>query len=184
MRSLGWLLTTLCCCGAAFAGEPDYQALLALARAAVRAEAQGKRPPPISKRSPPRPVFVTIESKGRVLGCRGSLECRAASLEEEVVLAARAAAKHDPRYRPVMPKDLADFRVTVTVVERMEPLDRIESLRPADGLVLESGNRTGVVLPWEGKDPEVRLQWAYKKAGLAAGTPCRLYRMEAERRRG
>jgi len=168
----------------AFAADPDQRSLISLARAAVRAEVEGKSLPPSPRRSPPRPVFVTIESRGLVLGCRGALECRCASLEEEVVLAARAAAKHDPRHRPLTPKDLADFQVTVTVIERQEPLDRVDSLRPEDGLVLECQGRIGVVLPWEGKDPQVRLKWAYRKAGVPDGTACRLYRLEAKRTRG
>jgi AMMECR1 domain-containing protein len=155
--------------------------LLRLARAAVTAEVEAKDSPRCEEHSPPEPVFVTIERKGRILGCRGSLECRSRSLEGEVLLAARAAAGHDPRYRPLTPKDLADFQVTVTIVHRLEPLDRVEALSPADGLVLRSGNRTGVVLPWEGKAPQVRLEWAYTKAGVHPGAPCALYRLIAER---
>ena len=172
----------------------DERGLIALARAAVVSEVTGKpvratgegRPvsaPRVIAKSPPKPVFVTIERKWQVLGCRGSLECRTRSLKEEVALAARAAC-HDPRHRPLTRRDLADFQVTVTVVERLESLDRIETLTPAEGLVLKSGRRTGVVLPWEGKDPKVRLKWAYKKAGVAQGAACRLYRMGAERIRG
>jgi len=166
------------------ASPPNTRALIALARAAVESEVRGGSPPHIAAKTPPRAVFVTIERKAKVLGCRGALECRTRSLEEEVVLAARAAASHDPRYRPLTQRDLADFLVTVTVVERLEPLDRIESLAPADGLVLKSGGRTGVVLPWEGKDPKVRLEWACKKAGVPVGAACELFRMEAERMRG
>lgn len=165
-------------------GLAGEQALLDLARAAVKAEVEGKRPPAPPQKSPVRPVFVTIEVKGKVVGCRGGLEPRTQSLEEEIVLAARAAAKHDPRHPPVNPKDLTDLQVTITVVERTEPLDRIESLPASDGLVLKSGSRVGVVLPWEGKDPKVRLAWARKKAGVPEGAAYRLYRLKAERFRG
>src|SRR5205823_454653 len=85
------------------------------------------------------------------------------------------------RYRPISRQDLSDLQVTVTIVHRLEPLDRVETLTPADGLVLRSGTRTGVVLPWEGKAPDVRLRWAYKKAGISPATPCTLYRLIAER---
>src|SRR3990172_2886988 len=71
------------------AGAPDEHALIELARAAVKAEVEGKDPPKIDHKSPTRPVFVTIERKGRVMGCRGGLECRTRSLEEEIVMAAR-----------------------------------------------------------------------------------------------
>ena len=110
--------------------------------------------------------------------------CRSRSLEEEIVLAARAAASHDPRYRPLAPRDLTDFLVTVTLVQQLRPLDRIETLTPNAGLVLKAGGRTGIVLPWEGKDPKTRLTWAYQKAGVSPGTPCTLYLMIADRFRG
>jgi hypothetical protein len=40
------------------------------------------------------------------------------------------------------------------------------------------------VLPFEGKDPKVRLTWAYRKAGVAENVACNLQRMFAERFRG
>lgn len=162
----------------------DSHALIALARSAVKAEVEGKVPPKPATKSPARPVFVTIEIEGRVAGCRGSLAARTGSLEEEVILAARAAAKHDPRYAPLSPKDIPRILVTVTVVNGTQPLDDVNSLTPADGLVLKSGAKVGVVLPWEGKDPKIRLGWAYRKAGVKPGTSVRLYKLKAERYRG
>ena len=167
--------------------DPSEQALISLARTAVRAEVEGRPLPLPAERSPSHPVFVTIERRGKVLGCRGDLEARAGSLQEEIVLAARAASSHDPRYRPLKHSDLDDFCVTVTILRRLIPLDgpaAAAALTPDDGLVLKSGDRTGVVLPWEGKSPGVRLEWAYRKAGVSPGTACRLYRMIAERFRG
>lgn len=162
----------------------EQDELVVLAKAAVRAEVTGQAPPAITNRSPAKPVFVTIERKGKVVGCRGGLETRSGSLQEEIVLAARAAAKHDPRYPPLTDKSLQDYQVTVTIVEHLDLIGSAESLRPADGLVLKAGTRIGVVLPWEGKDPVTRLQWAYKKAGVQPGAACQLQRMKAERFRG
>jgi AMMECR1 domain-containing protein len=164
--------------------EPSGTELIALARAAVRAEVAGSPIPRLPSRSAPTPVFLTIERKAQVLGCRGSLEPRARSLEEEIVLAARAAAAHDPRYRPLTPKDLEEFQVTVTLVRRLEPIESAAGLTPAEGLVLRSGSRVGVVLPWEGRDAGTRLKWAYRKAGVPEGASVRLYRLIAERFKG
>lgn len=161
----------------------DPPRLISLARSAVEAEVQGK-PTQTSGKTPPRPVFVTIEIDGQVRGCRGDLRTRAKSLEEEVVLAARSAAAHDPRYRPLTPKDLKRYLVTVTVVGRLEPLGTIAMLTPEEGLVLKAGSRTGIVLPWEGKDPATRLKWAYRKAGVAEGSAVSLQKLIAERFRG
>jgi AMMECR1 domain-containing protein len=104
----------------------------------------------------------------------------------EVVRAARSAATFDPRYRPLRPDDLRDFAVTVSVVERQTPLSMSElaTLSPEEGLVLQSGARFGIVLPFEGRDPRTRLGWAWKKAGVAPGSSCRLFRLQAQRFRG
>jgi len=163
-------------------------ALIAAARNAVRRavlDAKSVVSPAFMSPMSARGVFVTIERDGRVIGCRGTLRPRHADLLAETTAAATSAATSDPRYRPLTPGDLSRFLVTVTVVERLEPLDRTSALvlTPADGIALESGTRTGVVLPWEGRDPATRLRWAYKKAGVPDGSPCRLWRVVARRSR-
>lgn len=158
--------------------------LIPLARQAVEAEVRGQRPPAPDSNTPSQGVFVTIERQGKILGCRGSLTALEPSLEQETIRAARGAARHDPRYKPVQLQDLAGYLVTVTVVEGLQPIDGVDGLQPSEGLVLKSGDRSGVVLPWEGKDPKVRLIWAYRKAGVPNGAPVSLYRMIAERERG
>ena len=158
--------------------------LINLAKAAVISEVNHKTLPSYPKTIPAKAVFITIESNGKVIGCRGALKPRCSYLEEEVVLTARAAAGHDPRYKPLTPNALNDFKVTVTIVDELIPVDSVNLLSPSDGLVLKSGTKTGVVLPYEGKDPKVRLKWAYKKAGVDPDTSCKLLVMKAERFRG
>jgi AMMECR1 domain-containing protein len=162
----------------------DAARLIPLARQAVEAEVKGQQPPQPSTNTPSRGVFVTIEKDGKILGCRGSLTPLENSLEAEIIRAARGAAKHDPRYRPVGPKDLSGYLVTVTVVQDSRPIDNVDGLQPSEGLVLKCGDKTGVVLPWEGKDPNTRLEWAYKKAGVPRGSPVSLFKLIAERERG
>ena len=57
------------------------------------------------------------------------------------------------------------------------------TLRPEDGLVLRANGRTGIVLPWEGKDPHTRLRWAYMKAGVRQGTSAQIEILKAQRYR-
>ncbi|MBC8138380.1 MAG: AMMECR1 domain-containing protein [Fibrella sp.] len=170
--------------------SPQDAALLALAREAVRGAVTGSSPIALPVAAlgdlPSQGVFVTIERNGNVVGCRGTLQPRFANLRTEVQTAARSAATTDPRYRPLTPPDLSRFLVTVTVIERLEPIGRAEALTltSADGIALQAGNNTGVVLPYEGRDPATRLRWAYQKAGVPNNSSCRLWRVVARRFRG
>jgi len=158
--------------------------LIHLAREAVQAEVLGRPLPHPKSQTAVRAVFVTIERNGKILGCRGDLTPRTGSLEQEVILEARGASAHDPRYRPLTAADLDKFLVTVTVVSSVDMISSVDGLLPSDGLVLDSGGKKGIVLPWEGKDPNTRLVWAYRKAGVPGGRAATLYRLSATRSRG
>lgn len=157
---------------------------IALARQTVEACVFQKSLPSPTQKEPAKGVFVTIERDGTILGCRGTLKPRTRTLDEEIIAAATGASRFDPRYGPIRKEKLGKFLVTVTIVERLESCSNVDGLRPSEGLVLRSGSKTGVVLPWEGKDPKTRLSWAYKKAGVAPGTAVTLMKMVAERYRG
>jgi AMMECR1 domain-containing protein len=171
--------------GIAHASNYDEHRLLELARQSVVSEVRGTPLEHVQRGTlPVQPVFITIEVKGQIRGCRGSLTTRATSLEDEIRLAARAAAAHDPRYKPLTEQESRDFKLTVTIVERQDPISTEVGLQPAEGLALESGGRWGIVLPWEGKDPAVRLKWAYQKAGVPIGSAATMFRLVATRFRG
>lgn len=141
------------------------------------------RPLPIAtSKSPTKGVFVTIESNGKVLGCRGTLEPSESSLEQEIQKAAKSATLFDPRYNRVQ-VGKNPYAVTLTIVERMEAIGSVASLRPEEGLILRSSKGVGVVLPWEGKDPQTRLRWAYTKANTPRTSAVKLERLFAKRYR-
>ncbi len=178
------LLIALVGLAAGLQGSPasiDSAALIAIAKQAIRNEVLHIGTAGATGTLPPKGVFVTIERGGKVIGCRGALTARTQSLEQEVALAARSAAQHDPRYRPLTREDVKNFAVTVTIVDGLEQISNVDGLKPEDGLVVSSGDSKGVVLPWEGKDPHVRLDWAYKKAHAPEGSPAILYRLIARR---
>ena len=175
-----WVLPLLTGGGASEHGPT----LVAFAKQVVVATVKGEPMPKDEIDGMAKPVFVTIERGGKILGCRGTLRARTARLGDEIRTSAQSAAAHDPGYRPLEAKDLDGFLVTVTLVDRLEPMSGVAGLRPDDGLVLTAGGKQGIVLPWEGKDPQTRLRWAYQKAGVAIGSAARLERMIAERWRG
>lgn len=148
----------------------------------VEAHLSGAKAPISIPSAPSRGVFVTIEISGTVVGCRGSLEPLGATLAESIQRAALSASLHDPRYGRVKTNG-KPFAVTLTIVDRVEPIADVSSLKPDQGLALFAGDKVGVVLPYEGRDPNVRLQWAYRKAGVPIGTDVRLKRVLARRAR-
>ena len=182
--AIPFLLLSLCAFGAPDVDPVEQQRLLKIAHEAIEREVDGRPAQRFDHGSAAQAVFVTIERSGAVIGCRGDLTPRTSSLEEEVATAARSACAHDPRYRPLVGSDLKTLMVTVTIVHGQERIESVDGLSPSDGLVLVSNGRSGVVLPWEGKDPRTRLSWAYRKAGVSRGASASLFRLEAERFRG
>lgn len=124
--------------------------------------------------------FVTIEIRGKLRGCMGTLFPTQPNLIAELVQAAIVAC-HDKRFRPLKPNELHNLSISITVVRNLKPLDDISSLLPEHGLVVKRGDRFGIVLPYEGKDPFVRLEWAKRKVGLKEGEPFEVWRLEGLR---
>lgn len=155
-------------------GDLSLLQLARLARESVLRSLSGTYQPLASGTKKPTGAFVTIEKKGEVYGCRGYLESPHRSLEQTIDAAAHLAARKDPRYGPVLLQPNDSWRITVTVIDGLKPCRNIRSLRPEQGLVLTQGSRIGVVLPFEGKDPETRLKWAYSKAGATYKSSAKL----------
>lgn len=133
-------------------------------------------------------VFVTIKRGGALRGCLGTLENRR-GLAEEVLRCAADSATQDPRFTPMVPEELEDVRVELSV---LGPLEKIDPLPAAftigvHGLVIEQGARRGLLLPqvateW-GWTPEEFLAQTCVKAGLRADAWQRgatVYRFSAE----
>jgi len=175
----GWFAVWVC-----LAAGSEGEALVRYAHQVVSSVVRHAPAPASQNLGPAQAVFVTLEVDGVIRGCRGSLTVRSTSLAGEILDAARSAAQHDPRYRPLSARELERLRITVTLVERLEPIEWPSYLSPEHGLVLRAGSKVGVVLPWEGKDPEVRRLWAYRKAGVAVGSEGTLWRLIGQRFRG
>lgn len=120
--------------------------------------------------------FVTLNKKGALRGCIGTLQPYQA-LVSDVGEHARAAAFSDPRFPPVTFDELADIVISISVLGKPQVISfkdedhLIEQLRPAeDGLILQEGANRGTFLPsvWESlPQPRQFLQQLKRKAGLA-----------------
>lgn len=173
------------------------QQLFAVADASIRRGLDGSRyePPELAHVSDelrePAAVFVTLEVRGQLNGCIGSLE------PEEplgVAVARRAydAAFHDPRLPRLTWRDYEDLSIEISILTPMQPVDvaseeeLLAVVRPGvDGLLIEAGGRRGTFLPAVWDDvPSARafLAHLYAKAGLPGWVPgLRAWRYQAEK---
>lgn len=160
----------------------EQKYLLALARQSIKAHLQGKKPDftlggkysfPSNHRlfTARYAVFVTLDKWGTVRGCRGTLEPAQADVAHEVAHNAVGAAMGDRRFPPLRPGGIDHCRISITVMKELIPVKTVSGIPKSDGIVVRKEGRTGVVLPYEGSDPAVRLGWAYKKAGLPEPAP-------------
>ena len=132
-------------------------------------------PPELGER---RATFVTLESKGRLRGCIGSLEATR-PLAADVAHNAHAAASADPRFSPVEEGELDEIRIRVSVLSPPVPMpvrseaDLVSRLRPGvDGLILQDEDKRATYLPsvWKGiAEPERFVRELARKAGWDAG---------------
>lgn len=100
-----------------------------------------------------RASFVTLELKGKLRGCIGSLEA-SRPLAEDVVSNAFAAAFKDPRFTPLQESEIDILDVYISILSPAEPIDfsseqeLLNQIRPEiDGLIIEAAGRRGTFLP-------------------------------------
>ena len=124
----------------------------------------------------PRATFVTLKKKSALRGCIGVLE-PVRPLLLDVAHNAHAAAFQDPRFAPLLPEELRELVIEISVLSSPVPLavrDRaglLGALEPGrDGLILQEGIRRATFLPvvWESlPQPHEFLTHLMHKAGLA-----------------
>lgn len=121
--------------------------------------------------------FVTLNERGELRGCIGSLVARR-PLVEDVRGNARSAAFDDPRFPPLDASELPIVKIEVSVLSALESVpatseeELLSLLVPGrDGLLLTCGFYRSTFLPqvWEAlPDPRDFLRRLKMKAGLRA----------------
>ena len=169
----------------------EKRELLALTRATIIA-AVNRHPLP----EPGRPgkglesrsgCFVTIKQQGQLRGCIGCFVAER-PLWQTVQEMAVSAATRDPRFYPMKPADLADFRLEISVLSPLQRIAAVEEIRVGThGIYLIKGAAHGVLLPQVateyGWDRETFLRHTCLKAGLPENCwqkECELYIFSAE----
>ncbi len=129
-------------------------------------------------------VFVSLKKFGSLRGCIGTTMATTASIAEEIIQNAVSAGTGDPRFDPVNAGELADLVYSVDILGKPEPADSEEMLDPAVyGVIVQSGSRTGLLLPdLEGVDTvQEQLAIACRKAGIRPQEPYRIQRFRVTR---
>lgn len=163
-------------------GDAERATLLEVAGWAIDEGLRGRRPAiaDLSAHAAalcmPAACFVTLELRGELRGCIGSLE-RVRPLIVDTAENAYAAAYRDPRFGPVTLAERVHIDIHISVLSEPEPLafvsevDLLRQLRPGiDGLILTERGRHGTFLPavWQTvDDPSEFLAQLKVKAGLA-----------------
>lgn len=161
--------------------ETESRELLAIARASLwQAVREGSAAwVELANVSPglrqPAAAFVTLTKHGELRGCIGSLQAYR-PLAEDVAANAVASALRDPRFPPVLPRELPDIKIEISVLSEpvdfpvTDEADLLQKLQPGvHGLIIEDGPHRATFLPavWEQlPDPRDFIAHLKHKAGL------------------
>ena len=154
--------------------------LLDVARAAVAAAGRGEAfaaPQVPAEFSPadrheleqPRPAFVSLHKHGRLRGCVGHIgfDTPLPLLVPEI---AQAAARNDARFPPVLPDEVPELEVEISVLSSFFPIEPDQIVAGTHGLLVRQGLHRGLLLPQvataAGWDAPRFLREACRKAGL------------------
>lgn len=120
-------------------------------------------------------VTITIGENNTLRGCIGTLEPYR-PLYEDIIINARAAALHDPRFKMLDAQEYNDIKIEVSILSKPKSLkyENKEELKQKitpykDGVVLKLGNHQATFLPqvWEQlSDFELFFSHLCQKAGL------------------
>lgn len=164
--------------------------LVRLARESLEKHLRGEKNPGPPAGAPPElsgrraGVFVSLKKAGQLRGCIGTILPRQESVLQEVITSAISAGTRDPRFYPVRPEELDELDISVDVLGEPEEVAGPAELDPHRyGVIVQSGSRSGVLLPnLEGIDTvEEQLAVVRQKAGLGPEEPVQLYRFEVVR---
>jgi AmmeMemoRadiSam system protein A len=151
----------------------ERRALLRIARFAIVEslvhERTWKPEPAGGKLEEPHGAFVTLEQRGRLRGCVGQPTAQG-SLVRTVAHCAVAAAREDGRFRPVLPADVGELTIEISVLSSMEAVEPAQIEIGKHGLLVVQNDLRGLLLPRVAAErswtTDRFLQETCRKAGL------------------
>jgi AmmeMemoRadiSam system protein A len=124
--------------------------------------------------SRPQGAFVTLEKRGELRGCMGDRQ-GGRPLCQVVGAMALQAAFHDVRFPSLLPRELPEVRIEISLLGEMHPVSDVRSIRlGVDGVLLLKDGHRAVFLPEvaaeRGWSREQLLDELCAKAGLGPGS--------------
>ena len=130
--------------------DADRQAILDFARHAIlEAVIHGRILSPFPGAAPFDELcalFVTVHSGNKLRGCIGILDAQR-PLGENLARCAADAVRHDPRFSSVRGEEIALLHIEVSLLSPLEPIRPEQVEIGKHGLLIEHGNRRGLLLP-------------------------------------
>lgn len=153
----------------------EKRKILAFVRKTIAAEFEGKNVRPLSgmngKMKETGSCFVTLHnSQGGLRGCIGNIAAFE-PLGKNIAANALNAAFRDPRFPRLLPEELADLEIEVSILTPARPIASPEEFVIGEhGIILQCRGRSAVFLPQvapeQGWDREATLTHLCYKAGL------------------
>ncbi len=118
-----------------------------------------------------RGAFVTITKRGQLRGCIGYIEGRG-PLYKTVEEMAEAAALRDPRFNPVVERELPELEIEISVLTPLKKITDVSEIEVGKhGIYIKKGWMAGLLLPQVatdyGWDRQTFLKHTCEKAGLS-----------------
>ena len=168
--------------------EPAHDVRVKLARESIRyflehgtiMDTPSPLAPDLEKRAG---AFVSLHKYGALRGCIGTFLPCYKNTAEEIIHNARAAAMNDPRFPSLTAHELDDLDISVDILSSPEPAAITDLNVKKYGIIVENGNRRGLLLPaLDGvNSPEQQINIARRKAGIRNDEPIKLYRFTVKR---
>lgn len=126
------------------------------------------------------PVFVSLRKGTQTRGCAGTFFTDR-SFVDNLIEFSIIAATRDFRNRIIDKEELKDIRIQITIPDRPVEIKSLDCYNPEkEGLIVENGSKSGVVLPREAKTSEYAFRMCVRNAGIDTTQSFKLLKFKAK----